>query len=369
MDNAIVVKNTCSIVFLPTLECNVACKYCFERHASGKMTMSMWRRFYEELRILAEAQKIKHFKLHWQGGEILTIGADYAHEGIEIGEEIFKDTGILLEYHLQSNMIAYESDWAPLIREFFRNRISSSMDYPNLFRMSATLTPDDYTRVWLEKKAQAESDGFLVSAISLPNQGSIKTGAEEFYRFYKETAKVTNLQINFPFPGRKNMFPLEFTMPQFASFVEDLYDVWDADKKTINLSPFVFLDASIRGGKNTRPCIWSYSCGQDLFCVSPDGRIGQCDCWLATYPEFDFGHINDGGFLACLNSKNHQFFLKRPVVLWENEDCGSCEFWNLCHGGCPVRAFSFTGDINAKDSYCEVYKKIFRKALQRDIRQ
>jgi sulfatase maturation enzyme AslB (radical SAM superfamily) len=55
-------------------------------------------------------------------------------------------------------------------------------------------------------------------------------------------------------------------------------------------------------------------------------------------------------------------FVERPKHLVENEDCLSCRYLSICHGGCPVRAYSAKGTIMAKDPYCEVYKVVFARA-------
>ena len=55
-------------------------------------------------------------------------------------------------------------------------------------------------------------------------------------------------------------------------------------------------------------------------------------------------------------------FVERPKYLAEQEDCLSCRYLSICHGGCPVRTYSAKGTIMAKDPYCEVYKVVFARA-------
>ena len=50
----------------------------------------------------------------------------------------------------------------------------------------------------------------------------------------------------------------------------------------------------------------------------------------------------------------------RPGVLIQKEDCLDCEYLTLCHGGCPVRAYTVHGDILRKDPYCQLYRKLFQ---------
>ncbi len=52
-------------------------------------------------------------------------------------------------------------------------------------------------------------------------------------------------------------------------------------------------------------------------------------------------------------------FVGRPKRLVEDEDCLSCRYLSIRHGGCPVRTYSALGTMMAKDPYCEVYKAVF----------
>jgi len=60
-----------------------------------------------------------------------------------------------------------------------------------------------------------------------------------------------------------------------------------------------------------------------------------------------------------MNSFVRKRFLQRPARLIDEEDCAECEYWNICHGGCPVRAYSSTGSLFAKDPYCQSSKTLF----------
>ena len=118
-----------------------------------------------------------------------------------------------------------------------------------------------------------------------------------------------------------------------------------------------------RTGKSRVSCIWAKNCPQTFLGVDPKGNAGQCHCWVASYPDYVFGNI-----LTCLdmadimNSPVRQQLLDRPMRLMEEEDCAECEFLAICHGGCPIRAYSATGSLFTKDPYCESSRTLFRLA-------
>jgi len=54
-------------------------------------------------------------------------------------------------------------------------------------------------------------------------------------------------------------------------------------------------------------------------------------------------------------------FVERPARIISH-DCIDCDYLAMCHGGCPVRTYTFRGSMFEKDPYCEVYLAMFRKA-------
>ena len=99
--------------------------------------------------------------------------------------------------------------------------------------------------------------------------------------------------------------------------------------------------------------------------MGPDGAVGQCDYLVSTVKEFNFGSLIDEPMDKIFNSPQRRLFLDRPLRLMQNSPCGECRFWKLCHGGCPTRAFTFTGNLFSPDHYCPVYQAMFSAILER----
>lgn len=59
----------------------------------------------------------------------------------------------------------------------------------------------------------------------------------------------------------------------------------------------------------------------------------------------------------------------RRARLVRDDDCFTCDYLSICHGGCPVRAYSITGKFLAKDPYCAVYKAMFSRLEAHAIRR
>jgi radical SAM protein with 4Fe4S-binding SPASM domain len=230
----------------------------------------------------------------------------------------------------------------------------------------AGLSPERFNELWLSRYREAVSYGIAVGVISLPNHASFKIGARRFYSYYTEEVGLPCFQVNAPFPGTsadpsKPRLPLD--TEAYSTFSRELIDVWmeQGYSRGVRLSPYAaILEYFLTGDKSEFPCVWRHDCSREFVSIGPDGSVAQCDCWVASYPEFHFGNVLESGTLAqTMNSTVRKLYRDRPEKLMENGDCIECEYLSICHGGCAIRAFSTYGDLFVKDPYCEVYQAIF----------
>jgi radical SAM protein with 4Fe4S-binding SPASM domain len=194
--------------------------------------------------------------------------------------------------------------------------------------------------------------------VSLPNDETLKLGAEKFYRYFEKEIGVKNLQVNFPFPGRNNGIE-KLDLSNLTRFMADLYEVWLASHRSLNLSPFSRLEDRFLRNQGNLLCNWTYSCADSLLAVGPEGDVAQCDCWVTRFKRFNYGSLGKDSSRSLLESPQRSIFLDRPLYLARFSKCGECRFWGTCFGGCAVRAFTFNGTIESPDYYCPVYYSMF----------
>jgi uncharacterized protein len=357
-------KNEFSIVLIPTYSCNCSCTHCFEEIVPISIDDNSWDSYFDGLRDFAQHQKLDRLLIYWQGGEVMMLKHETVRRGLDRCRTVMKDAGIEVEHHLQSNLLLYQSNWRDTVAEYFRGNISSSLDYPNLFRKYKGSEGESYNKLWLEKKLEAEADGLIVNLITLPNQATLEQGAAEFYRYFSEDIGTRNVQINFPFTGVDGVNPAPLSLDKLGDFMQELYRIWVNSDRYLNLNPFFALENRINNNNGRLPCVWAHNCANFIMAVGPDGEIGQCDCWVSTHKEFDYGVLGVDGPGSIWNSANRDKFVERPERMIQDPECSECEYWAICFGGCPIRALAFSGDIYSRDYYCPAYKRIFRAVLE-----
>lgn len=365
---------TLSLILLPTLSCNAACSYCFENKGAAALDMEKVTVIAEKVFDYMDEQDFGTLLIYWQGGELMTMPAVWFEEAGARIERASTGRNKQILHFAQSNMIGYTKDWERLLLSMFGGGVGTSMDYPNLFRSVAGGTTLEYSALWRQKVSEAKKAGIHVGVISVPNLETIRMGAKEFYSHFVEELQITDFQINLPFPGGPGKHsvtehPLETNALTY--FLLQLFDVWmeQGFDRGVTIGPFDKFLELMRSGSSSLPCIWRENCSHDFLCIDPAGNVAQCDCWVASYPEHWFGNILQAGSLAELfeNSMARREFRQRPSVIIQQEECLDCEYLSMCHGGCPIRAFSVYGNLYRKDPYCDVYRVLFRRISEAAI--
>jgi uncharacterized protein len=364
-------RSSISLIFLPTLKCNAACEYCFERKTEDTMSVESFSTLLTRLLDYMEAKRLGAVKIFWQGGEILTMDPAWFDEALALIEQQSQERGIHIANELQTNLVGYSPRWNPIIKRMFLNQLGSSLDFPNLHRKLPGGAVEDFNRLWLKKYRQARSNGIAVGVITLPNRESLKIGPEEFYHYYTQEIGLTGFQVNSPFPGGPAGDHEEGFAPdleEYADFCVALIDTWlkEGYSRGIGISPYEGILHYFRTGDMSRLlCGMRADCSRNFFSMDPYGNVSQCDCWVSSYPEFHFGNVfGDHTLQEILDGPVRERFSRRPIEIIENEDCIECGYLSICHGGCAIRAYSATGRFFAKDPYCELYKRIFSRLEQ-----
>jgi len=359
--------NHFSIILLPTNKCNVNCEYCFEDKTDDRMTMDQLSVVIHKVLDHMDESGIAALTIHWQGGEIMTMPPDWFAQAYDLIQNAAAKRGKFVEHGLQSNMIGYNPRWNDIIRRMFGNTVGTSMDYPNVHRKLFNGSSTDYTRIWKINVQAAMAAGIGMGVIAVPNQATLDVGAEKFYSYFVDEIGVNSFQVNTPFPGGEENTAkrsLGLDVDQLGQFFVDLTDVWmERGYGSVSVGPIDELVKTFSDGGGCLPCIWQSNCADEFISIDARGFVAQCDCWVTSYPEYFFGNIYETENLTRMLSESsaRRKFIERPAAIIPN-DCIECDFLSICHGGCPVRTFTFSGTMFEKDPYCHVYLAMFRKA-------
>jgi len=360
-----------SVILLPTGECNAACDYCFEYKEPHRLSASrvplLTRRLLDHL----EREGIEECEIHWQGGEAMLMGPDWFAETGASMNRAAAERGRRFVHYLQSNLIGYSPAWNAVLFDMFDGALGSSMDYPNAHRKLVNGSAAAYTALWQQRLDEVRAAGIEVGVIAVLHRGSLEVGADRFYRHFVDELGLGSFQVNTPFPGgpaKDAAADFQLDSAQLAGFLGELLDIWVERglEAGVALGPFDALIHHFTGRPARLPCIWKENCSNQFIAVDAKGDVAQCDCWVTSYRDHVFGNLfREPDLTRMLGASSaRREFVERPGKLVRDEDCLSCRYLSICHGGCPVRTYSALGTLDTKDPYCEVYKAVFARAEQ-----
>jgi radical SAM protein with 4Fe4S-binding SPASM domain len=352
---------------LPTAECNVACDYCFEHKEPHRLSSALLPLLTRRLLDHLEQEGIEECEIYWQGGEAMIMGPAWFADAGRVMDAAATARGRHFTHFLQTNLISYSPAWNDVVRTMFGGSLGTSMDFPSTHRKLFSGSAEAYTKLWTRRLHEARDAGIEIGVIAVLHRGSLDAGPEAFYRYFADELGLVNFQVNTPFPGGPaNKEGIQFEDGALAKFLADLFDVWmeRGYESGVTLGPFDALIHHFTGAPARLPCIWKENCSNQFISVDAKGTVAQCDCWVTSYPEAFFGNIFREPDLTEMlrTSSSRREFVERPKHLVEHEDCLSCRWLSICHGGCPVRTYSALGTMLAKDPYCDVYKAVFARA-------
>jgi uncharacterized protein len=353
-----------SVVLLPTLACNADCDYCFEQHCAATLDVARLTMIADQLVELARVNHIQRMSIFWQGGEVTLLSPEWFERAGEVFGEQTSQAGVEIVHYLQSNLISYDHSWNPIIHRMFGGSIGTSLDYPNLCRRPVGGRTEDFFPLWHRGYTAALEGDVHVGLIAVLNDATLSIGAEAFYHFFVDELGIDDFQVNTPFASSSQAVALQPLDPiVLGRFLIDLADVWLAKgvPHGVKLGPFDELLNWFKGHEGILPCMWRPSCPHDLVSIDPTGNVGQCDCWVSSYPAHHYGNLFSDGSLTDLlaTSAARIAVLSRPGQLVVASPCRECEYLAVCHGGCAIRALTASGRLTSPDPYCESYRLLF----------
>ena len=322
------------VTFKGTLQCNLACLYCYGRNnqSIGKSMSD------EEIKSglnfvceYAEIMQMKKVSVCWHGGEPLLLGPERMIRLLEYASELFASKNLLYEFTVQTNGVLLTPQYYSIIRKYFNNFVGVSLDLFSDFRRNRN-GADSMEKVIANIDAALENgiNCGVINLITRQNYDKI----EEIYYFYKQRGISPRFARVFPVSADYDKTsPMYLTDEEFASAMIQYFDIWVNDKQPAPNYDIVKLIGDLLFGRPS-VCLREYNCTERYLALSPGGEIYSC-------AEFDVPESVIGNFLTqsprdfAKSNLRSTLFASAPIP----EMCHSCRYETVCHGGCLRERF------------------------------
>jgi uncharacterized protein len=300
----------------------------------------------------------------WHGGEPLLWG-------IKNYEEIFaymakEFEGCQYKNSMQTNLSLINEE---IIDLFLKYNVHAgfSLDGPKEIHDSQRVNPkgEGTFDIIMEKAALCKKKKLRIGCIVVASKKHIGK-IPELYQFMCEN------DIGFKFnplfnagEAKKNIDEYGLTPDEYAAMFTELFDLWfyDNDHKSAN-SIFTEMASNLIT-KKTSGCSFGKNCQDTFLAVSPNGDVVPCGRFCDNdLIQYSYGNLHKERLEAILPKIKESDVYNRYKRI-EESDCGKCDYFEVCHGGCLHDGFIKSGDFKSKTFLCGAYKKIFTHISKR----
>ena len=333
----------------PTNYCNVGCSHCYlpESVRANKEKMDD-ATLHKVMSFLKEMQfKGRHNQVFmiWHGGEPLILSPEYFERAGEIMDSIFTKEEII--ECVQTSLIPYKREFAPIVKKRWRSEIGTSMDFSSRVIKGS---PESYQKLWMKKVDLARDDDILVMPGITPNKQDCYN-APYIYNWFKDRGFwVWNIDRYSNISGELPDFS---TNADHSKFLRDIFDLVVSDYNKTGYAPMIKLLSAAIGGilYDSSGDRWGGSCQSDFVVINPDGHLNNC-------PDKDsfeksYGNLSDG-FSSFEQSPMRKKWIRIQQAGHRIDDCFTCENASWCKSGCPITGNACS--VNGVTDECSGYK-------------
>ena len=333
--------------------CNMSCRYCFYKEASGKRE----NRIMSEETVDALIDRISEahpFSLSvlFQGGEPTLAGPGFLRAFVK---KVKEKVRCPVSYALQTNGLLIDDDYARFFKE-------------NSFLVGLSLDGEKSTNDRYRKAKDGKSvfEKVLDSAAILKSHGvdfnilsviddSNAADIEKTYGFFKENC-FDYLQF---IPCNDEGIGVSLSAENYETFLKKSFDLWYGDLAGGKYVSIRHIDnyVGIILGRSPENCAMCGLCG-NYFVVEANGDLYPCDFYCTD--ENRLGSVFDEKPFE-MSEKQRRFIEESKRI---HEHCKGCRYYALCRGGCKKDRM----DDFSKNRYCKAYYGFFEYAGERMLK-
>ncbi len=315
--------------------CNLRCAYCFycgtERLFEGRLDPA--RRANDVMaddvleKLVAEfmSYEMPETIFCWQGGEPTLAGLDFFRRVVELQQE-HGSPGQIVGNGFQTNGVLIDRDWAAFLAEY-KFLVGLSLDGPREVHESMRGGSFDAAMRAAQLFRQFGVEFNILTVVSRANVGR----AAETYRWFVDRG-FHHLQF---IPCREllddgTLSPESITGEEFGEFLVGVFDEWWPDD--VRRVSERTIDSAVASYVSDGPTMCTYQdrCS-DYLLIERGGEVFPCDFYGR--PDWLLGYVGERPLAEFFEEAREERFgrLKGEAA----DACRACEFWPLCHGGCP----------------------------------
>ena len=347
------------VMLIPSLSCPAKCAYCFGPNDGGA---PMCHDIVDAAIRWADGLRNGNLEIVFHGGEPLAAGKEYYTYALPRLREAFGQRRLSLS--MQSNLWLMTEEICALFVEHGVS-VGTSLDGPE--EITDAQRGEGYFRQTMAGIELARSKGLDVGCICTFTSESALRWEEIFEFFLQEGLHFSVHAAVPPLEGYEDEAERQWRLgpADFGELTEQLFGKYLTNLSRIKISSLDHICGSVSAAEG-RVCTFR-DCLGDYLAVAPDGFIHPCQRFAGNQ-RFQLGNVLESPTVDDLaRSPVWREFREREERV--AEECGECEHFAYCRGGCPYNALAAGGGEfkNLRDPYCPAYKRGFAYVVERAL--
>ncbi len=336
-----------AFTLLPTLDCNLACTYCYEEHPSTVMSMEVQDKILEIIQRRTENER-KPIHIAWYGGEPL-LCMNIVERISRKAMEIAKKHEVPFTAMMISNGYLLTESIAKLLKELQVQRMQITLDGSPEKHNQYRRHKDGNDTFWtiMDHMESASTHIPIVLRINVDkNNASSINEVLDIMDSRNFQSKSISPYLGFIKPYTQTCKHIELDCLSEREFVHYNAQFLDTlDRRGYKGVVYPMPAHQICGAVNEGP-----------FVVTPEGSLHKC--WATVgIAEEAVGHVlaREDEEASPLHQQNYLKWMSYDP--FEHSECRACKIFPICFGGCPNdRVPHPEGKVTHMNS-CSMYKQ------------
>ena len=349
------------LLYVPTMACNMACKYCYLEDNTCDDNCS-----YKALDTLKYAvnkfreSEVIPFNISLHGGEVTTLSHDDFYDLVHYISNYYNENRDLISNagfrvgvpHIKTNLYGIDKHIDTIKK--FNVSVSGSLDLPFSLHKKYRVTKggkDTLDKIFknIEMLKDIPNKKKVSATIFKEHYNHIDEIIEDIKYLNKNTCLDMN-DFNFMigFDYNSNGILHHLTEEEQVSFYNRMHKEFDGTD----------LDSGVNGAWfdefGPEYCSNCDNCGEKFFLLERNGDIYSCVRGQKN-KDYYYGNIYKDSVESILNTAINKIFINHNKLPF-NEECKNCGYLYLCKTGCPF----VKNNYNSNKSYtCLLQKKMY----------
>lgn len=342
-----------TIIFKETEACNSNCAYCNVIARKRPLTISfeLLEIVFSRINEYLVAHPEEYIKVVWHGGEPCIVGANFYRTAIKFLNENCRSTRRRIEFEVQSNLTLINQELIDLFKEMGINAVGTSYEpHDGIRGFGKERDSYAYNKAFFRGIDLVERNDMVWGFIYVVTKRVLDDPLGLFYQLVNFSG-ISGFDLH-PVYGHKHEDPngVLISAKEFADFLGVICKEWWLHRDRYpRVDPFTSFYEKYTHKNNGLVCC-DDDCSNTHLYIGPSGELSHCGR-SSEWDVFDCGNIKDMSIDEAFALPYRSVIKKRNAEL-VNSECKGCEYWSICHAGCPLDGWNKTGDITSKTEWC-----------------